>query len=310
MNVDIVTPHDHEPEDLELGNLNEPDAEETTERAWKRVFRKGHRAASIAIISLLALGIVGPLLAPHDPNQQSLRDRLRPPVGFGGTWSHPMGTDGLGRDVFSGVLTGARPTLFIGVFATAIALVVGVALGLLAGYRGGFWDRTVGAVIDVQLAFPGLLLVIVITSYLDGGYLLVIFTLALVSWMVFARLARSLALTLREQSFVEAARLSGSSHRTIMFRHLLANMTGPLATLALLEVARLMLAEAGLSYLGFGVQPPDTSWGLMIAEGQEYLRQAWWIVTFPGLMILLSVFSFNVAARATGARGVSLTRLS
>jgi peptide/nickel transport system permease protein len=280
------------------------------QRAWRTVVAPGRRLAVAAVLALVVLGAVGPLVAPSDPYEQDLSARLEPPVGLGGTWDHPLGTDGLGRDVLSGVLAGARTSLVVGFGATVLAASVGIAAGLVAGYRGGWWDRVISGVIDLQLAFPGLLLIIVVTSYLDGGLLLVTVLLALVSWMVFARLARSLALTLRERPYVDAARLAGSSHRRVMATHLLANMGSPLATLGLLEVARLILAEAGLSYLGFGVQPPDTSWGLMVAEGQEYLRQAWWIVTVPGLMVLFTVFCFNVLARSATDRAPSLTRLS
>jgi peptide/nickel transport system permease protein len=257
------------------------------------------------------LGVIGPWITPHDPFEQDIMARLQPPVGSAGaSWSHPMGTDGLGRDVLSGVLAGARTSLVVGVGATLLAAVVGVSLGLAAGYRGGWWDRIVSGVIDLQLAFPGLLLIIVVTSYVGGSVLLVTGLLALVSWMVFARQARSLAQSLRSQPFVDAARLSGSGTRKIVLWHLLPRMRAQLVTLGLLEVARLMLAEAGLSYLGFGVQPPATSWGLMIAEGQEYLRQAWWVITFPGLMILLAVFTFNLLARSASTSDATFTRLT
>lgn len=264
-----------------------------------------------AVGALVLLGVIGPWIAPTDPFDQDLVNRLQPPALFGGSWDRPMGTDGLGRDVFSGVLTGARTSLVVGVGGTLLAAAIGITVGLVAGYRGGWWDRIVSGIIDLQLAFPGLLLIIVITSYVGGSVLLVTLLLALVSWMVFARLARSMAMTLRDAPFVDAARLAGSSTRKIVFRHLLPSMRPQLQTLGLLEVARLLLAEAGLSFLGFGVQQPATSWGLMIAEGQEYLRQAWWVITFPGLMVLLAVFTFNLVARsATGPGARPFTRLS
>jgi peptide/nickel transport system permease protein len=270
------------------------------------------RPAALWVVgALLLLGVVGPWIAPVDPFEQDLVNRLQPPVFLGGSWDRPLGTDGLGRDVLSGVLTGARTSLLVGVGATLLAAAVGITVGLVAGYRGGWWDRGVSGVIDLQLAFPGLLLIIVVTSYVGGSVLLVTLLLALVSWMVFARLARSMALTLRDAPFVDAARLAGSSTRRIVFRHLMPSMRPQLLTLGLLEVARLLLAEAGLSFLGFGVQQPATSWGLMIAEGQEYLRQAWWVITFPGLMIVLSVFAFNLVARsASGTESRPFTRLS
>lgn len=266
-------------------------------RAPRWVPRRGRRLAAVVFALLVVAAVLGPAVAP-DHSTIALRDRLQPPVGLGGTWEHPLGTDGLGRDMLAGLLVGARISLVVGVGATVLAAIVGVVLGMVAGYRGGVVDTLVGWVVDFQLAFPALLILLLVAAYIDAGLIPLVLTLAAISWMLFARMARALALSLRESEFVAAAKLAGSGSSKILFRHLLPSMLSPLLTVALLHMATLMLAEAGASYLGLGIQRPDTSWGLMIAEGQEFLRVAWWIAIFPGVLLAVAVFALNILARS------------
>ena len=248
-------------------------------------------------VLLLLVAVFGPVVAP-EPSKADLRARLQPPVGFGGTWAHALGTDGLGRDMAAQVFAGARVSLLVGLGAAGLAALIGIPLGLIAGYRGGRIDSSISWVVDLQLGFPAALVILLIAAYVKAGLVPLIITLGVVSWMLFTRLARSLALSLRESDFVAAARLAGSSTPKILLRHLLPNMTLPLVTLFLLQVATAMLGESALSYLGFGISRPDVSWGLMIAEGQEYLRIAWWVVILPGMMLAGSVLVFHQLSRS------------
>jgi peptide/nickel transport system permease protein len=268
----------------------------------RRPRRRVSRLAAAASGMLVIAGVFGPEIA-RNPTRVHLFSRLQPPVGFGGTWAHPLGTDGLGRDMVANLFAGARVSLMVGVGAVVLASLIGIPLGLWAGYRGGLVDSAVSWAIDFQLGFPALLLILLISAYVRAGVVPLIVMLGLVTWMLFARLARSLALSLRNSDFVAGARLSGSSTFKILRRHLLPNMQSPLITLALLEVATAMLGESALSYLGYGISRPNVSWGLMIAEGQPYLRIGWWIITFPGAMLTIAVVSFHGLARSVRPAG-------
>jgi peptide/nickel transport system permease protein len=248
------------------------------------------------LVLLIIAATLGPLIAPHDPARQDLTARLQPPLLFGGSWEHVLGTDGLGRDIFSRLLSGSRITLLVGVLVCLIAGTAGVLAGLLSGYRAGRVDQVVMTTVDTQLAFPGLLLVLLVLGLVGPSIKTLVIVLAINGWMVYARVSRGISLSLRETPYIEAADLMGCSTRRVMFRHLLPNLTAPLLTLTMLEFARIILAEAALSYLGYGVQPPQVSWGLMVAEGQQYLATAWWVMTFPGIAIALTVLGVNLFA--------------
>jgi peptide/nickel transport system permease protein len=252
--------------------------------------------AIVGTVILIVLAVFGPMI--RSDTRVKVLERLQPPVGFGGTWKYPLGTDSLGRDILAQVISGARVSLTVGIGAVVLAALIGIPLGLLAGYRGGALDSGISWLVDFQIGFPAALLVLLIASSLEPGVGPLIITLGVVSWMLFARLSRSLAMSLRDSDFVAAAQLAGSSTPKILGRHLLPNMMGPLVTLGLLQIATAMLGESALSYLGFGISRPQVSWGLMIAEGQQYLRTAWWVVMIPGLMLSASVLIFHDLSRS------------
>lgn len=245
------------------------------------------------IVVMVTAAVFAPLLAPHDPNAQSLTDRLLPPFH---SWTHPLGTDGLGHDELSQLLYGARDSLTVGVSVVAFAGTVGIVLGLLAGYRGGRLESIVMRAVDTQVAFPGLLLALIILVVVSPSLLSVIVVLALNGWMVYARVTHGVVLSAKEKPYVEAAELVGCKSRRVVFRHILPNLASPLLTLAVLEFARVVLAEAALAFLGLGIPPPQVSWGQMVASGHDYLFIAWWASTWPGLAISLLVLGVNLFA--------------
>jgi peptide/nickel transport system permease protein len=250
----------------------------------------------VVVLGLLVVAIFAPLIAPQDPAAQSLTDRLVGPFSGGEKGYHVLGTDGLGRDLLSRLIFGTRVTLLVGGSVVVLAGTFGTILGTISGYKGGKLDSFLMRVVDTQVAFPGLLLALIILAVIGPSMKTVIIVLAINGWMVYARMARGVVLSIRETPYVEAAELVGCRSRRVIFKHILPNLTSPLLTLGVLEFARIVLAEAALSYLGLGIQPPDASWGLMVAEGQDYIFNSWWVVTFPGLAIALTVLGINLMA--------------
>ena len=253
--------------------------------------------SGIVICSLFVLAAVaGPWLPLiKDPTKQSLPDRLTPPVGWGGTWAHPLGTDQLGRDILARLIDGARISLLVSVTAVIIAAVLGTVLGLIAGYMGGKIDTLIVSAADVQMAFPGVLAGLILVAAFGPSVWLVIIVIAISSWMVFTRVGRGLVFTLKTSLYVEASELAGASSRRIMWRHLLPNLVSSLITLCVLELAAAILSESAFAFLGFGVQPPRSSWGLMIQQGRNYVTgDGWWIVTFAGMAIAIVVLGVNL----------------
>jgi peptide/nickel transport system permease protein len=249
------------------------------------------------IAALIFMALAAPLLAPYDPAAQDLRARLKPPVWSAkGGWKHFLGTDHLGRDVLSRVIYGSRVSLLVGTAVVLIAGTFGVVMGLFAGYRGGRTDSFIMRWIDTQVAFPGLLLALIILAVIGPSMTTVIMVLSLNGWMVYGRMTRSAVLSVRQTAYVEAAEIIGCNSRRVIFRHILPNLTSPLLTLAILEFARIVLAEAALSFLGLGIQPPATSWGLDVATGRNYIFRAWWLVTMPGIAISVTVLAVNLVA--------------
>lgn len=249
------------------------------------------------LVVLLACALFAPWIAPHDPAAQSLSDRLTPPAwGDGGTWDHPLGTDNLGRDVLSRLIHGSRVSLLVGATVVLASGTVGTLLGLVAGYKGGRLGRWIMGLVDTQMAFPGLLLALVVLALVGPSLGAVVVVLAINNWMVYARVTRGVVLSVKELPYVEAAEMVGCRARRVMARHILPNLTSALATLAVLEFANIVLAEAALSFLGLGIQPPATSWGLDVANGREYIFDSWWLVTFPGLAIALTVLAIDLVA--------------
>lgn len=254
-------------------------------------------AGALFLSVLIICAIFAPLVAPHDPSKQDIIQRLQPPVwGEGGEWVHVLGTDGLGRDILSRLIYGARISLFVGVSVLVIAGIIGVLLGLIAGYRGGRTDRIIMRVVDTQIAFPGLLIAILLASLLGPSVRTVVIVLSVNGWMIYARMTRGVVLSVKETAYVEAAEIIGCKPRTVMLRHILPNLAAPISTLAVLEFARIILAEAALSFLGVGVKRTDISWGLDVAAGQDFIFNSWWLVVMPGIVISLTVLSANLVA--------------
>lgn len=259
----------------------------------------GSRAGSFGFALLAALllaALFGPWLGLPSPTQSNLLLRMQPP-----TWSgplspgaHPLGTDELGRDVLARIVYGSRITLTIALIAVLLGGAVGVLFGIVAGYLGGVVDRVLMRVVDIQLALPLMLLALLVVAAFGPSTENLILVLALTSWVRYARIIRGQALALREREFVLSARAIGAGAWRIMWRHLLPNVLTPALVVATLELARVIIMDAALSFLGLGVQPPHPSWGRMLADGRVYISTAWWVVTFPGLAILFTVLSVNL----------------
>jgi peptide/nickel transport system permease protein len=259
------------------------------------------RSDAAAVVGLLVIAttvlaaIFAPVLAPADPIKNQLLERLTPPMWVaGGTARNPLGTDTLGRDVTSRLLYGARVSLIVGVSAVAIAGLVGVVLGLLAGYYGGWPDDVLMRIGDVQLAFPVLVLAIALLAVAGASLLTVVLVLGVTGWITYARIVRGETLTLTVREFVEAARAMGAPDRHVIWRHIVPNVLPPVIVVATFSVARVVIAEASLSFLGLGIPPPEPSWGAMLDEGRNYLTTGWWLALFPGLAILLLVLGINL----------------
>jgi len=249
------------------------------------------------LLVIVFAAIFAPIVAPHSQSEVDLTARLAPPAwSDGGSWDHILGTDALGRDVLSRLIYGAQVSLAIGVVVVGVSMLIGTVLGLIAGYRGGRWDSLIMRVADAQLAFPGLLLIIAVVAVVGPSIRILVIVLAVYGWMLFGRLVRGNVLQLREELYVRAATMSGAKAGRMMRRHFLPSLISPLLTQSMLDLARVVLAEASLSYLGLGVQPPSSSWGLMVAENQPYLDSAWWSVVFPGLALAITVLATNLVA--------------
>ncbi len=243
----------------------------------------------LGVVALLAvLAVVAPWVV-QDPERQSLRARLKPPTLEGADGRpHLLGTDHLGRDVLARVVFGSRVSLVVGISAVLIGGLIGSALGLVAGYRGGRVDEIIMTVADAQLAFPFILLAIGIIAVLGPSFPTLVMVIGLSGWVSYARILRAQVLVLRGREFVEAIRGLGGSMMRIVLRHVLPNVLASLVVVATLELARSIVLEATLSFLGLGIQPPTPSWGGMIQEGRDYLDSAWWISTCPGVVLMIT----------------------
>jgi peptide/nickel transport system permease protein len=279
-------------------------------QAWRTLVRSRLGVTGLVILmAIAASAIAAPWLAPHDPYQGSLVISRRCPAftacpNLGGSFArtgpidgsteYPLGTDANGRDILSRIIFAARISLLVGVSAVAIGGSLGVLAGLLAGYYGGALDALITRIADVQLAFPFILLAIVVVAVLGAGLLNVILVLGIGSWVPYARIVRGQVLSARNQEYVIAARMIGARDPAILFHHLLPNVITPAIIVATFGVAAAIIGEATLSYLGLGVQPPTPTWGNMLADGRAYVASAWWLATFPGLAIMLTVLSINM----------------
>lgn len=254
----------------------------------------GGTVALMILFLLAAATVFGPTLVSADPDKQALRDRLHPPLLFGGHWSHPLGTDQLGRDLLARIVEGARVSLSIGLTATLLAGIAGVTLGLLAGYLGGRADRAITFLADAQLALPFVVVAIGVVAVLGNSTRNVILVLTITGWVGYARVIRLQAASLRNAPFVEAARAAGATRWRVMGRHIMPNVAGPVIVIASQQVAGMVLFEAALSYLGLGVSSGTITWGGMVADGRETLMTAWWVSTVPGIAIALTILGMNL----------------
>lgn len=249
---------------------------------------KGALAGCIIIAILVVLAIFAPIITPYDPVRQNYDELLLPP-----SPSHPLGTDQYGRDLVTRIIFGCRYALLIGVGVVTIQIVVGVTLGLIAGYYGGFLDALIMRFTDVMLAIPSVVLAVTIAGFLGGGVQNVIIAVGAIGWRAYTRLVRAEVLTTKEEIFVEAARAIGCGNLRIILRHILPYTLAPVIAYTSLSVAIAILWAAALSFLGLGAQPPTPEWGAMLADGREFLMDAWWIATFPGIAIGITVLGFN-----------------
>ena len=245
------------------------------------------------IVLLVVLAVAGPWLAPY-PGRNGTGAIDVPNAYLPPSWTHPFGTDDLGRDVFSRVILGARPALVVSLLVVGVAIVVGVPLGAIAGYRRGRIDGLIMRTTDLFLAFPPLLLAMAIVAALGPGLEHAALALAISWWPWYTRIARSIAISLREQPFVDAARAIGVADLTVIARHIVPNSLGPIVVQATVDIGTVILAAGSLAFIGLGARPPTPDWGLMVAQGRTYILDQWWMSCFPGLAIFVIVLAFNV----------------
>jgi len=280
-----------------LKEQNQRDHENMTAMVWRR-FRKHPGAVMGAIVlTIIILSTIMVPLSPYDPETSDLKSRLQSP-----SWEHPFGTDALGRDMLTRILYGGRISLLVGLLVVTITLSIGVPVGSIAGYFGGWIDNLLMRIIDATLALPSLLVLILLGAILrevkidfieKNTVITIAVALGLLSWMTVARLVRAIFLTLRDMEYVQAARALGASNGRIILQEILPNGVGPIIVESTLGIGWAIMEESGLSFLGFGIRPPTPSWGNLLSNAQEHLTQHPWLAIFPGLMIFLTIISVN-----------------
>jgi peptide/nickel transport system permease protein len=259
-------------------------------RLWRRLRRsRGILVGSVVLIVLISLALAAPWLTRYDPIKVTPRDRLKPPSA-----THLMGTDDFGRDVLTRLLYGGRVSLQVGIASVSLAAVVGTLLGIMAAYYGGRVDALIMRFIDVLMAFPSILLALSIVAFLGKGLPNVMLAVGIASIPVYTRVVRGSALSVRQMDYVTAAQVVGCPPWRIMLQHILPNVFAPLIVITTNGIAGAVISGAALSFLGLGVQPPTPEWGIMLSEGRAYIRSAWWVTTFPGLAIMLTVMAINL----------------
>jgi dipeptide transport system permease protein len=267
---------------------------------WREFWRyfsanRGAVAGLIFVITVLLIAAFANLIAPHPPDLTNSAVFLKPPAWqAGGAWAYPLGTDAIGRDILSRLIHGARLSLLIGIAVVALAIVVGVGLGLVAGFFRGVTEIAIMRLMDIILTLPSLLLAIVIVAILGPGLMNAMLAVAVVVLPHYVRITRAAVITETSKDYVTAARASGATRWRLMFSEVLPNCAAPLIVQASLGVSTAILDAAALGFLGLGAQPPSPEWGTMLADAREFVLRAWWVVTFPGLMILLTVLAFNL----------------
>jgi ABC-type dipeptide/oligopeptide/nickel transport system permease subunit len=268
----------------------------TLRRLWRL---KWGTAATAVLLLIVASAVLAPVLAPHDPLAVNIRARLVPPLWMeGGTTDHLLGTDPVGRDLLSRIVWGGRVSLAVGVSAVLISATIGVLAGLCAGYVGGVADAVISTVVNVMLTFPFVLLALAVIAVLGPSLPNMIVVLGVTDWPLYTRVIRAETLALREREFITAGRALGMSHPRLMFGQILPNLVSVIVVIATLQVARVIILESFLSFLGLGVQPPTPAWGGMLGEGRLYMLNSWWIAAFPGLAIFITTLAINLVGNA------------
>jgi peptide/nickel transport system permease protein len=242
------------------------------------------------ILCVLTLGIAGNWISPYEPSQADFSKKLLPPM----TEGHILGTDQLGRDILSRMIHGTKISLIIGITTVLFAGLIGTVVGVIAGYFRGWIDIILMRIVDVQLSFPFILLVLVINAVIGAGLKNIIISLVIVGWVIYARVVRSEVLALREKEFILSCVATGVPRLEIIVKHIIPNLFTPIIVLSSLQIATFIIAEASISFLGFGVQPPQPAWGNMLSEGKDYIFSAWWLITFPGVAIVLTALGVNL----------------
>jgi peptide/nickel transport system permease protein len=259
------------------------------------VLKRAPKISTAVVVLATLVALFAPIIAPHSAVDADLGARGKPPVILAdGTWEHVLGTDRQGRDILSRILVGARISLSVAALSILIGGMVGTSLGLLAGYRGGWVDALIMRSVDVMLAFPSILMALILAVTVGASFWMVVVVLGLILWARYARLVRGEVLAWKQRDFVALARMAGSSSLRILLKHLFPNVVNSVVVLSTLQVGWAIVVEASLSFLGAGIPPPTPTWGGMVAEGRKYIETLWWVSVFPGLAIMLVVLSFNV----------------
>ena len=273
----------------------------TLESARGASRKRRRRAAGFPVLPVLILslvliipGLFSNWIAPYGAEEIDLRARLAPPVFFGGTWDHVLGTDRLGRDILSRTMYGAWYALATSAVGIFVGLAIGATLGMVAGYARGWVDTVIMRLVDITFALPAMLLALALAALTGPSFQSVIIVVAFVLWAYFARQVRAEVLSIRERDFIARAQVAGSSHFRIIFRHILPNVMNTIVVLATLQVGIVITLEASLSFLGIGIPRPTPTWGLLVSDGRQLLASTWWISFFPGMAILLTVLSINL----------------
>ena len=272
----------------------------TARQSWPRLWRlKWGLVAAVLMLLIIGVSAAAPWIAPYSPVEVDIRHRLAPPAWMDrGTPDHVLGTDQIGRDLLSRMIYGGRVSLLIGVSAVLVSSTIGVLLGLGAGYFGPRVDWTIMTLVNVMLTFPFVLLALAVIAVLGPSLVNMVIVLGVADWPLYARVIRAETMTLRERDFMTAARALGMSHLRIIFRQLLPNLVSVIVVIATLQVARVIILESFLSFLGLGVQPPTPAWGNMLGDGRVYLLNSWWIAAFPGLAIFITTLTINLMGNA------------